>query len=105
MSTLIVPVPVGGISLLSASTGPWMASVPGSLVRFAIVKLTIPAPNSLGETATPSLAIFTETSAGMGGLGSFLKSSRPQPAITSAVTRAAANISTLPLSRSMRGGI
>ena len=105
MSTLMVPVPVGGISSLLASTGPWMASVPGSVVRLAIVKLTRPAPNSLGEIATPSLPIFTETSAGTGGRGSFLKSSRPQPASASAMTRATAKTSTLPLSRSMRRGI
>ena len=43
--------------------------------------------------------------AGTAGRGSFLKSLLPQPATASAVTRAAANNSTLPLSRSMRRGI
>src|SRR4249919_4189570 len=97
MSTLTVAVSPGEMSGLVASTGPWIAKLPVSLVRFATVKLTNPAPNSLGETATPWELILALTSAGTGGRGSFLKSLPPHPATARTPNRAAATSNALPL--------
>ena len=80
-----------GISSLSSTVGPSIPRTAGSSVRFTIVKVAMPAPNSLGERITASSETSTLTSNGSGGLGSFSKSSRPHaPSVTAAAATATA---------------